>query len=112
MRLRELLLIALCGGGPSLVWAESLVSQGQKIAFDPLKGNCISCHTLPDADMSGNIAVPLIAMKSRFPDKSVLRENVWDQTQFRPFAMMPPFGKFEILTEQEIDAVVEYLYTL
>ena len=51
-------------------------------------------------------------MQVRFPDKEVLRQNVWDQTQFRPHAMMPPFGKHQILTEEEIDKIVEFLHTL
>ena len=88
------------------------MSEGQQLAFDTSRGNCISCHMLPEADMSGDVAVPLVAMKARFPDRGVLRENVWNQPKFRPYAMMPPFGEFGILTEQEIDAIVDYLYTL
>lgn len=82
------------------------------IAFDSKKGNCLSCHAIPGGEEAGNVAVPLVAMQARFPDKEVLRKNVWDQTQFRPHAMMPPFGKHRILTEEEIDKVVEFLHTL
>ena len=89
-----------------------MAEEGRQVAFDRTKGNCLSCHMIPGGDSPGNISVPLIAMQVRFPDKSVLRQNVWNQTQFRPNAMMPPFGEHQILTEEEIDKVVEFLYTL
>ena len=88
------------------------VEEGRQLAFDRKKGNCLSCHMIPGAEEPGNIAVALLAMKSRFPDREMLRRNVWDQTEFRPHAMMPPFGKHGILSEDEIDKIVAYLYTL
>ena len=90
----------------------AVVEVGRETAFDVKKGNCLSCHLIPGGQGPGSISVALVAMKARFPDKKVLRDNVWDQTQFRPHAMMPPFGKHGILTEEEIDNIVEFLYTL
>ena len=55
---------------------------------------------------------PLIAMKQRYPEKAGLRAQIWDATQKNPQSMMPPFGRYEILTEDEIDKVVEYIYSL
>lgn len=89
-----------------------VVEEGKKIAFDRKKGNCLACHLVDDGDMPGNIGPPLVAMKARFPDKSVLRAQIWDSTKANPNSMMPPFGRHEILTEGEIDKVVEYIYTL
>ena len=51
-------------------------------------------------------------MKARFPDKAKLRAQVWDPQVANPGTRMPPFGKHKILSEKEIDAIVEYLYTL
>lgn len=90
----------------------SVIEEGKKIAFDRKKGNCLACHQVDDGDMPGNIGPPLVAMKARFPDKSVLRAQIWDSTKANPNTMMPPFGRHEILTEGEIDKVVEYIYTL
>ena len=87
----------------------AVVNAGREIAFAAKKINCLSCHLILKGHGLGNISV---AMKARFPDKKVLRDNVWDQTQFRPHAMMPPFGKHRILTEEEIDNIAEFLYTL
>jgi sulfur-oxidizing protein SoxX len=51
-------------------------------------------------------------MKARFPDKKVLRAQIWDSTARNPATMMPPFGKHNILTEEQIDAVTEFVYSL
>lgn len=88
---------------------------GQDIAFNKRKGNCLACHMIPGdpkAVTSATIGPPLIAMKARFPDKAKLREQIWDATKTNPYTAMPPFGKHKILTEQEIDKVVEYVYGL
>lgn len=88
---------------------------GQDIAFNNREGNCLACHSIPGdpkAITVANIAPPLIAMKARFPDKSKLREQVWDATKANPNTSMPPFGKHKILTEQQIDKVVDYVYGL
>ena len=111
----RLLLLALACAATAPIQAgddAAAVEEGRQLAFDRKKGNCLSCHMIPGAEEPGNIAVALLAMKSRFPDRETLRRNVWDQTEFRPHAMMPPFGKHGILSEDEIDKIVEYLYTL
>lgn len=90
----------------------SVVAEGKQIARDRKKGNCLACHVMADGNLPGNIGPPLSAMKARFPDKAKLREQIWDATKKNPNSMMPPFGRHEILTEEEIDKVMEYVYTL
>ena len=51
-------------------------------------------------------------MKQRFPDKAKLRAQVWDATAINPRTVMPPYGRHKILSEEEIDKVVEFLLTL
>jgi sulfur-oxidizing protein SoxX len=51
-------------------------------------------------------------MQTRFPDKAKLRAQIWDSTKANPNSMMPPFGRHKILSEDEIDKVVEFIYTL
>ena len=92
--------------------AMSAVEQGKKIAEDRTKGNCLACHVMGDGQLPGNIGPPLVGMKARFPDKAKLRAQIWDATKRNPNTMMPPFGRHGILTEDEIDKVVEYVYTL
>lgn len=91
---------------------DSVIDQGKKIAFDRKLGNCLACHAIEGGDLPGNIGPPLVAMKARFPDKAKLRSQIWDSTRNNPNTMMPPFGRHEILTEAEIDKVVEFVYSL
>jgi sulfur-oxidizing protein SoxX len=91
---------------------ETAIERGKKVAFDRKAGNCLSCHLIEDGEAPGNIGPPLVAMKARFPDKEKLRDIIWDITTTRPEAMMPPFGKHKVISEQDIDDIVEYLYTL
>ena len=92
--------------------AESVVEEGREIALDRKKGNCMACHVIAGATLPGNIGPPLVAMKARFPDKAKLREQIWDSSQINPRSLMPPFGRHEILTEDEIDKVVEFVHSL
>jgi sulfur-oxidizing protein SoxX len=88
---------------------------GKEIAFNNRKGNCLACHgmpTVPDAVATGLYGPPLIAMSARFPDKAKLRAQIWDATAFNPSSTMIPFGKHKVLTEAEIDKVVDFIYGL
>jgi len=110
-------LAMLLGGAmlPQLAAAEGasdIVSKGKDIAFDRKKGNCLACHMMGDGVSPGNIGPPLVAMKARFPDKAKLRDQLYDPMKTNPDTRMPPFGKHKILSGDEIDALVEYIYTL
>ena len=89
-----------------------VIEAGKKLAFDRKKGNCLACHHIEGGDLAGNIGPALVAMKARFPDKSALRAQIWDATAKNPNTMMPPFGRHEIMTEAEIDKVVEFIHSL
>ena len=89
-----------------------VIEQGKKIAFDRKKGNCLACHHIEGGAMPGNIGPALVAMKARFPDKAVMRAQIWDATVKNVNSMMPPFGRHEILSEAEIDKVVEFIHSL
>jgi len=97
---------------PVLAAEASAVEQGKAVAFDRKKGNCLACHQMDSGDLPGNIGPPLIAMKARFPDKAKLRAQIWDSTKTNPNTIMPPFGRQQILSEGDIDKIVEYVYTL
>ena len=84
---------------------------GQTLAFDRGKGNCLTCHDIKGGDAPGNLGPPLADMKARFPDRKELAAIVFDETKRNPQSVMPPFGRNLILTEAEIDAIVDFLYT-
>jgi L-cysteine S-thiosulfotransferase len=87
------------------------VMPGQQLAFDRAKGNCLTCHDIKGGDAPGNVAPPLADMKSRFPDRKELAAIIYDETKRNPLTVMPPFGRNLILTNDEIEAVVDFLYT-
>ncbi|MCB1786835.1 MAG: sulfur oxidation c-type cytochrome SoxX [Gammaproteobacteria bacterium] len=111
---RALLLLIL--GGPCALPAVAsdgaTLKLGQEVSFDSAKGNCLACHMIPGGESPGNIGPPLIAMKARFPERAVLRAQIWDATVRNPDSIMLPFGKHGVLSNDELDAVVDFLYTL
>ena len=104
-----LLIGAVAAASPAL--AQSAVSEGQKLAFDRSKGNCLTCHEIKGGDLPGTIGPALKDLKSKY-DRNELVAIVTDETKRNPQTVMPPFGRNRILTEQEISAVVDFLQTL
>jgi sulfur-oxidizing protein SoxX len=84
---------------------------GQKLAFDRSKGNCLTCHEIKGGDAPGNVGPELNGMKARFPDRKELVAIISDETKRNPQTVMPPFKRNLILDDQEIDAIVDFLYT-
>jgi sulfur-oxidizing protein SoxX len=91
---------------------DDALEQGRSIAFDRNKGNCLACHAMEGGQMAGNYGPPLVLMKSRFPDRAELRAQIWDAAVKDTATRMPPFGRHRILTEEEIDLVVDFIQTL
>ncbi len=92
--------------------ADESIAAGKELAFDRAKGNCLACHRIEDGELPGTLGPPLLAMKLRFPDKAALKQQVCDATIRQPDSRMPPYCRHGILTEDEVDLIVEYLYTL
>jgi sulfur-oxidizing protein SoxX len=92
--------------------AQSAAAEGQKLAFDRGKGNCLTCHEIKGGDFPGTIGPALKDIKSKYPDRNDLVAILFDETKRNPQTVMPPFGRNRILSEQEINAVVDFLQTL
>ncbi|GLR85745.1 sulfur oxidation c-type cytochrome SoxX [Bradyrhizobium iriomotense] len=92
--------------------AQSAAAEGQKLAFDRSKGNCLTCHVIRGGDLPGTIGPELKDIKAKYPDRNELVAILFDETKRNPQTMMPPFGRNRILTEQEINAIVDFLQTL
>ncbi len=91
---------------------EAVHAEGKELAFDRGKGNCLACHMIPGGESPGNIAPPLISMKMRYPDKAKLHAQISDPSASNSETAMPLFGRYEILSDSELDKVVEYIYSL
>jgi len=86
-------------------------ADGKKLAFDRGKGNCLTCHVIKGGDLPGTIGPELKDLKGKY-DRNELVAIVSDETRRNPQTVMPPFGRNRILTEQEINAIVDFLQTL
>jgi sulfur-oxidizing protein SoxX len=91
---------------------EQRLEQGKQLAMARNKGNCLACHAIEDGKLPGNLGPPLFSMQLRFPDKAILKAQIWDATERNPDSRMPPFGKHAILSESEIDLILDYVYSL
>lgn len=113
MLFRTLALIFAIGAAMPLQAARAQsVSEGQRLAFDRSKGNCLTCHEIKGGDLPGTIGPVLRDIKSKYPDRNDLVAILTDETRRNPQTVMPPFGRNRILTEQEINAIVDFLQTL
>lgn len=87
-------------------------------AINRRQGNCLACHVMvtprwPEGfPEGGNTAPPLVAMKARFPDRSKLHAQISDARNAVETSMMPPFAAHGILSDEQIDNIVDFLYTL
>lgn len=104
------LLIAVTLAPPAR--AQSAAAEGQRLAFDRAKGNCLSCHEIKGGDLPGTIGPHLKDLKRKYPDRKDLIAILTDESKRNPLTAMPPFGRNRILTEQEIETIVDFLQTL
>lgn len=85
---------------------------GRAIFTDEKKGNCAACHRIPNdtaITSQSNLGPALSGVKTRYPDREKLRAIIWDLSKTKPGTIMPPYGKNRILTDVEMDALIQYL---
>jgi len=85
---------------------------GKLIAFDRNQGNCLACHQIADGDMPGNIGPALTREVLHQHNKQHLHDLIWDAARFNPKTSMPPYGKNKVLSNNDIRAIVDYLWSL
>ena len=94
--------------------AQGREDSGRQLALDKIRGNCADCHQFPNdprVETRATVGPPLSGIKSRFTSRIALTSLVKDPMTINPDTIMPPYGRHRILTEREIDAIVDYLYT-
>lgn len=111
MKNNFIVLISLIVLAPLAV-SDDALEQGKRLATERAKGNCLACHAIEDGQLPGNLGPPLLAMKLRFPDRERLRRQIYDAAINNRHSRMPPFGRHQILTAEEIELIIDYLYTL
>jgi L-cysteine S-thiosulfotransferase len=106
-----LILALLAGAAMAAPARAQSAAEGQKLAFDRGKGNCLTCHVIKGGDLPGTIGPELTGLKAKY-SRDELIAIVTDETRRNPLTVMPPFGRNRILSQQEISAVVDFLQTL
>jgi sulfur-oxidizing protein SoxX len=107
-----LIMMLLVMAPPVLATEDGAVAQGKTLATERGKGNCLACHMFDDGELPGSLGPPLLAMKLRFPDRGTLRSQICDATVRNSDSRMPPFCRHGILTVEEVELIIDYLYTL
>lgn len=118
--MRPILMLSLLvlATGPQYALADEVppaadaIERGKAIVFTRSRGNCLACHAIEGGELAGNYGPPLLLMKARYPNRADLRSKIWDASVREPSTRMPPYGRHRILTEDEIDLVVDFIYTL
>ncbi len=88
------------------------LATGKDLSFQRSKGNCLACHIIEDGEDPGNIGPALVDIQAKYKSKDQLKAVIWDATQFNTNSSMPPFGKNKILSPEELDLVVDYIWSL
>ena len=111
----SLLIAAAFAGAPPALAQDAVaanVQAGRAIVLDRSKGNCLACHTSVDSDVASSVGPELSKMRARYPKRSDLVAIVQNEQARNPQSAMPPFGVNRILTPDEIEKVVDYLWSL
>lgn len=87
------------------------IARGQALAFASGRGNCLACHAIAGGQQMGDIGPPLADMRARFPDRAALRAQIHDARINNPDTLMPPYGQHELLSADEIEHLIDFLYT-
>ena len=112
-RILMALLLSITVFFSQLVFAdEQRIAEGKELAFDRKEGNCLACHMIADGSLPGTTGPPLLAMQQRFPELESLVSQISNPLLKNPNSLMPPFGLHNILSEDEIQKIAEYIHTL
>lgn len=108
MRRALLLLAAMALSGA----ATAQTQPGEAVAFDRSKGNCLACHTMRGGDVPSTVGPELTDIKAKYPNRADLIAIISNEEARNPQTVMPSFGRNLILNHQEIEQIVDFLYTL
>lgn len=86
--------------------------RGRELALARDKGYCIVCHEMPGETWPGTVGGKVLHFKQHKYQNELVFQQIFDPRAFNPDSVMPPYGTFGILNEQEIRDIVAYLQSL
>ncbi len=73
---------------------------------------CITCHTLPGDEWPGSVGSPMWHYKQYGHADALVYQQIFDARVFNPHTVMPAFGTFGLLADQDIRDLVAYLQSI
>lgn len=73
---------------------------------------CIACHTLPGDEWPGSVGSPMWHYKQYGHADALVYQQIFDARVFNPYTVMPAFGTFGVLADQDIRDLVAYLQSI
>ncbi|GAB4213568.1 MAG: hypothetical protein Fur007_08000 [Rhodoferax sp.] len=86
--------------------------RGKAIAMNTKKGNCWACHALPGDSQAGNAGPSLLGFKARQYSDERVYQQIFDARVQNPSTLMPPYGTFGSLSDQDIRDLVAFLQSI
>jgi sulfur-oxidizing protein SoxX len=111
MRLRQIHFMLAVALGGMLAGAGGVAFAAEPSVQTLISQHCEQCHQIKGLQNFGNIGPSLLDLKARYPDRKEVAAIIFDETKRNPQTVMMPFGRNLILTQKEIDTIVDYLYT-
>lgn len=87
-------------------------ARGKVIAAEPRQGNCVACHQLPGDEWPGSVGNFLLQYRRFGYQDAQIYQQIFDPRVNHPNSVMPAFGTFGILSDQDIRDLVAYLQSL
>ena len=82
--------------------------RGKMLAWDW----CITCHTMPGDEWPGSVGSPMWHYKQHNHANGLVYQQIFDARVFNPNTVMPAFGTFGLLADQDIRDLVAYLQSI
>ncbi|MEN8802370.1 MAG: sulfur oxidation c-type cytochrome SoxX [Thiogranum sp.] len=103
--------------GGSLISQDAIAAEKAKTPHEQGKELtitlCQACHQFEGTNQAGTVGPPIVAMKARFPDRKKLYGIIYDpHVATKSYSMMPPFGRNGLVDDNQIQLIIDFLYTL
>lgn len=86
--------------------------RGKLVAMNTQQGNCWACHALPGDAQPGVGGPPLLAFKTRGYTDAHVYQQIYDARVANANTLMPPYGTFGTLTDQNIRDLTAFLQSI
>ena len=84
------------------VKAKTPLEKGHELTIE----YCLACHEFDESDQPGTVGPVLLVIELGFPLQKLEAIMYDPQVAIKPDTMMPPFGRNEVLDQQQIKLII------